>query len=249
MPAQHTQNNNMAGPSSRPAQSQTSNRTGNNNGSKRSRQSVGNINSSNLAPPAIQERTNSSTQDPLSYTAPAATAAATSNSTTNPNPRSVYNAPPSSSSSHPSLPLPYGGAAPNGIHVYDLSHPSSTNGPDWAAHPVHGQLEGPGMPVARGQSHTPMSLAGTTAALAPLSTPMIHASGLVDSAPVDGGEGEGDGDDKTYCFCDGVSYGEMIACDDLTCEREWVRLLLVFFAFFCERLNIWLVSSTLRVLH
>lgn len=37
------------------------------------------------------------------------------------------------------------------------------------------------------------------------------------------GEGDGDGDDnKTYCFCERVSYGEMIACDDTQCEREWV---------------------------
>ena len=48
----------------------------------------------------------------------------------------------------------------------------------------------------------------------------------VDGAVSAGGEADGDGDDnKTYCFCDGVSYGEMIACDDLGCEREWVRLL------------------------
>jgi hypothetical protein len=47
-----------------------------------------------------------------------------------------------------------------------------------------------------------------------------------DETPV---EAEGDGDEKTYCYCDTVSYGEMIACDDSGCEREWVR----FFSFFC----------------
>lgn len=30
-------------------------------------------------------------------------------------------------------------------------------------------------------------------------------------------------EDERYCFCGGVSYGEMIACDDDNCEREWVR--------------------------
>jgi inhibitor of growth protein 3 len=39
----------------------------------------------------------------------------------------------------------------------------------------------------------------------------------------DAGDPDGDGDDRTYCFCDGVSYGEMIACDDDNCEREWVN--------------------------
>ena len=32
-------------------------------------------------------------------------------------------------------------------------------------------------------------------------------------------------EDERYCFCGGVSYGEMIACDDDNCEREWVRFL------------------------
>ena len=37
------------------------------------------------------------------------------------------------------------------------------------------------------------------------------------------GDGDGDGDDgRTYCICDRVSFGEMIACDDENCEKEWV---------------------------
>lgn len=31
-----------------------------------------------------------------------------------------------------------------------------------------------------------------------------------------------DPDEKTYCYCDTVSYGEMIGCDDENCPREWV---------------------------
>lgn len=38
-------------------------------------------------------------------------------------------------------------------------------------------------------------------------------------APVLGGE---DTDEKRYCFCNNVSYGDMIGCDDDNCEREWV---------------------------
>jgi len=39
------------------------------------------------------------------------------------------------------------------------------------------------------------------------------------------GEGDGDGDDgRTYCVCDRVSFGEMIACDDENCEKEWFHL-------------------------
>lgn len=39
------------------------------------------------------------------------------------------------------------------------------------------------------------------------------------------GDGDADGDDgRTYCFCDRVSFGEMIACDDENCEKEWVSI-------------------------
>lgn len=68
-----------------------------------------------------------------------------------------------------------------------------------------GQLEGPGMPVAR-------TFIGPA-------VPGDETEGAV--APT--GEGEGEGDDgKTYCVCNGVSYGEMIACDDASCDTEWV---------------------------
>lgn len=86
---------------------------------------------------------------------------------------------------------------------------------DWTP-PLPQQLEGPGMPVQRGHSvhpAVPVSAAG----------PAIGAEG------VDGAEGEGDGDDRTYCICNSVSYGEMIACDDSQCEREWVRSMIFSF--------------------
>ncbi|KAF9514543.1 hypothetical protein BS47DRAFT_1243883, partial [Hydnum rufescens UP504] len=33
-----------------------------------------------------------------------------------------------------------------------------------------------------------------------------------------------DVDDRKYCYCDRTSFGEMIACDDNSCEREWFHL-------------------------
>ncbi|KAF2841822.1 hypothetical protein M501DRAFT_928077 [Patellaria atrata CBS 101060] len=33
-----------------------------------------------------------------------------------------------------------------------------------------------------------------------------------------------DGDEPRYCYCNGVSYGEMIACDNENCSREWFHL-------------------------
>lgn len=43
---------------------------------------------------------------------------------------------------------------------------------------------------------------------------------------IEAGE-EGDEGDKTiYCFCQRVSFGEMIGCDGNDCEREWVSCVL-----------------------
>ena len=41
-------------------------------------------------------------------------------------------------------------------------------------------------------------------------------------------QGEDDEEDgpgqERYCYCDGVSYGEMVGCDGENCEREWFHL-------------------------
>lgn len=123
------------------------------------------------------------------------------------------------STAHPSLPPPYGNGNSNGSghnHVsstYDIHGIPHTHGIadtlDWGM-PRLQQLEGPGMPVARSASlHSQAT-----------SIPVLPNATAPD--PTDAGDGDGDGDDRTYCFCDRVSYGEMIACDDGQCEREWV---------------------------
>ena len=47
---------------------------------------------------------------------------------------------------------------------------------------------------------------------------------------VDGEEGEEGEDKELYCFCQKLSYGEMIACDNAGCPYQWVstKLLLVY---------------------
>ena len=40
-----------------------------------------------------------------------------------------------------------------------------------------------------------------------------------DQQPAGGNE---DVDEARYCYCNGVSYGQMIGCDDEQCAREWV---------------------------
>lgn len=44
------------------------------------------------------------------------------------------------------------------------------------------------------------------------------------SAQGDDEDLEIDADEPTYCYCNGVSYGEMVACDADGCEKEWFHL-------------------------
>jgi hypothetical protein len=37
-------------------------------------------------------------------------------------------------------------------------------------------------------------------------------------------EEEEEGNEPKYCYCNDVSYGEMVACDNESCEREWFHL-------------------------
>ena len=41
---------------------------------------------------------------------------------------------------------------------------------------------------------------------------------------VQGDEDEDDGDEPRYCYCNGVSYGQMVGCDGKECQREWFHL-------------------------
>lgn len=95
------------------------------------------------------------------------------------------------------------------------------NGPGWSG-PMHPQLEGPGMPVARNVAAPP-----ATSLIGPGVDPAANAAA---NAAADGdGEIEGDvADDKLYCWCNTTSFGVMVACDDRTCPREWVRLIFYF---------------------
>lgn len=83
------------------------------------------------------------------------------------------------------------------------------------------------MPVTRNaQSIGPVSV---VTPILPMGPANDHTASAAADTATEAGEGEGEGDDRTYCFCDGVSYGEMIACDDDDCEREWVCVYLLLF--------------------
>ncbi|KAJ7269345.1 hypothetical protein B0H12DRAFT_1095288 [Mycena haematopus] len=155
---------------------------------------------SNQPPNEYYNANNAPHEYPNGHAPPSATANAR---------REAFNVPPSSSS-HPSLiPYPNGHAVhatPFDLHPrgggHSLSNTPASGPGDW--HPPHPQtLEGPGMPVARSHANIPASL---------------------DNAPPEAGDGEADGDDKPYCFCQRVSFGQMIACDDSNCQWEWFHI-------------------------
>lgn len=47
------------------------------------------------------------------------------------------------------------------------------------------------------------------------------ADGLEDDAEAYGGYDDDGDDNKLYCTCQKVSHGNMVACDNDLCEREW----------------------------
>ena len=49
------------------------------------------------------------------------------------------------------------------------------------------------------------------------------ASSMADGEQEDDDE-EGNGEEALYCYCQGISYGEMVACDAESCPREWFHL-------------------------
>ncbi|KAI0271484.1 hypothetical protein BC834DRAFT_966957 [Gloeopeniophorella convolvens] len=112
-------------------------------------------------------------------------------------------------------PTDAGAVAPAAAVPYVAPAAAALAGVGWSG-PVHAQLEGPGMPVARAVVPPTAVLAG----------PGVEGAGA--GAPADAGDG-GDGaeevdDGRVYCWCQMGSYGDMVACDDNECEREWFHL-------------------------
>ena len=80
----------------------------------------------------------------------------------------------------------------------------------------------PSRSTDNGNNHKKHQKRGSTASQA-LAPPLVEDDGI-SSAPGDEEEGEIDADEPRYCYCNGVSYGEMVACDSDECAREWFHL-------------------------
>ncbi|KIJ40412.1 hypothetical protein M422DRAFT_68543 [Sphaerobolus stellatus SS14] len=82
-------------------------------------------------------------------------------------------------------------------------------------------------PVAASRAAAAAAAAATTAVVPP---PTVAASRTSVQAEVASVADEADhpdadeGDGRTYCYCQGPSYGEMVGCDDEQCAFEWFHL-------------------------
>jgi hypothetical protein len=63
-----------------------------------------------------------------------------------------------------------------------------------------------------------------TKSMPPSNPPSSTASSVAPDAEFSAGEEDDDGDEPRYCYCNEVSYGNMIACDYSECPREWFHL-------------------------
>lgn len=45
-----------------------------------------------------------------------------------------------------------------------------------------------------------------------------------DVLSIQGDDDDEEGDEPRYCYCNGVSYGEMVGCDGKECQKEWFHL-------------------------
>lgn len=73
--------------------------------------------------------------------------------------------------------------------------------------------------------------AGTTkrshkkgAGLAPAAQQLVAAAATEDEDSSRQGDDEEEEGEPRYCYCNQVSFGEMVACDNETCPREWFHL-------------------------
>ena len=65
--------------------------------------------------------------------------------------------------------------------------------------------------------------AGIAAQIAAAAAAAAAQDDETSSQPADEDE-DFDVDEPRYCYCDGISYGEMVGCDGDSCSREWFHL-------------------------
>jgi len=80
-------------------------------------------------------------------------------------------------------------------------------------------------PKKAAQSASAIAQSPALAAVEPKSNPQSsRASSIAPEQDSQDADSEEDGDEPRYCYCNQVSYGNMIACDNESCVREWFHL-------------------------
>lgn len=111
-----------------------------------------------------------------------------------------------------------GGVNGTGVHG---SNGGAAGGSGGAAG-EHGQSLMPGQNTPFKQHKRARSTSTRPSVPSGLGGPPLLPNGYPAPPPPSGGSDEEAGEDTTtYCFCEQVSYGEMVACDNDSCEREW----------------------------
>ena len=91
-------------------------------------------------------------------------------------------------------------------------------------HGLHDSLSPKGLPLKR--SHKKGAGIAAQQSSQKLRHEMAENVGPLESGGEEEGDGEemGEDEEEKYCYCLGPSYGEMIACDDPKCSRQWFHL-------------------------
>ncbi|CED83913.1 histone acetylation-related protein [Phaffia rhodozyma] len=122
----------------------------------------------------------------------------------------------------PDVDMATGGGAGGG------SSDSDENGPTRTVSAVVGSGGGP-FPSSRFIGHGAEAAAASAIAAGSSGAPGVGPAGGGSTNPTGAsqeteGEGGEGGDKRNYCYCNDISYGEMIGCDDMDCEIEWFHL-------------------------
>lgn len=112
----------------------------------------------------------------------------------------------------------------------NTSKPKRVSRPRMKDHGLHDSLSPKALPPKRSHKKGAGLLAQANAqSLRTLGASSDSLNGALSDAGAedvmsDDDAGEEDASDERYCYCNDISYGEMVACDNKNCAREWFHL-------------------------
>ena len=90
---------------------------------------------------------------------------------------------------------------------------------------LHDSLSPTGLPIKRSHKKGAGLAAQAAALQAKLAAETVEdATSSMADGEQDDEDDEANGEEERYCYCHGISYGEMVACDAKDCPTEWFHL-------------------------